>query len=518
MNRRIFEFNIDEKTVLGFDTGLGAQAFAQAKMAQFITSPGTIIYPDGRLETWQPGGAAEPADTIVIWGPSFPGESLAGIINDSGRKDEALAALACWVKARTIMEGTLTDGKESPYPGPAGALIVSNRSVLNYGDVSNAGAGEGEKKFPVGTVFFPPFRLLKRTLEAGGKDDVLNAERWVHPDLKGKDSITFSAGAMLYRIFCGAPPFSKDDEDILRQDIREAVCLPPELAAPGLDPEMAAIINRSLRRTPSKNSGAPMPPPEAIGGLIAPASPKPVSSWIKPLTDEEISKIRTEQERFTKKKTFEVKTRRFVIRNTAIIAGVLIALVVVVLIVRGAIQHNAELPTTKGMTPIEVAAAYYNAFGNLDHTLMQACVSGKAGKGDIDMVVNLYVISRVRQAYETAQDSFISAQDWVDEGSPSTDKTVFGVTNLIIKTLSENNGTANLEVEYVLWMPGSYLKNDAGDSQTEAAPNSNGGDNEDDSVPLPPGGLLTKDKLTLTLNKEEWHITAIDRTANPIEN
>jgi len=535
LSKRIFEFTVKNEKVLGFDTGLSAQAFAQAKMAQFITNPGAIVYPDGRIEAWQPGGVTEHSreeeagiegnvppenkpkvpETIVIWGPSFPGETLTTIINDDNRKEEALNSLAYWIKARALLEKKLKGEDEIPYPGPSGALIV---------------CGDG-KKFPGGTVFFPPFRLLKRTLEAEGKGAILDAQRWVHPDLKGEDAISFSAGAMLYRIFCNAPPFPKDDEDELRQDIREAVFLPPELATAGLEPEMAEIINRSLGRsiqakdrrrslspiTPAasaqKPSGTSKPGPDVLSGLIGPASSRSVSSWIKPLTEEEISKIRTEQEQYTKKKSLEVKTRRFIIRNTAIIAAVLIAVVIVALIVRGAIKHEGELPTTKGMTPVEVVSAYYNAFGNLDHPLMQACVTGKAGKGDIDMVVNLYVISRVRQAYEATGNSFLSAQDWINEGSPDTEKNVFGVSNLLIKTYSENHGTANLEVEYILWMPGAYLKDDSDNSQSAEATDANG---EDDSQ-LPPAGLVTKDKLILTQKNSLWHITEIDRTTSPMK-
>lgn len=190
-------------------------------------------------------------------------------------------------------------------------------------------------------------------------------------------------------------------------------------------------------------------------------------------------------------------------RNTAIIAGALIAAALAALVIRGIIQRQAELPTTRGMTPLEVVQAYYGAFGNLDHTLMQACVTGKAGKGDIDMVVNLYVITKVRQAYE--MQSYTSAQEWADAGSRSTGKTVFGVTNLLVKTLSENQREANLEAEYILWMPPAYLS--GGESHNNGT---------DLNIPVQPAGLVNKDILSLVFKKGAWHITQINRTSSAL--
>ncbi|MCL2318471.1 MAG: hypothetical protein FWC45_00170, partial [Treponema sp.] len=321
---------------------------------------------------------------------------------------------------------------------------------------------------------------------------------------------SFSAGAMLYRIFCGSPPFTRNVPDELRQDIREGVFIPLALAAPGLDPELAGIIRRAMARTAAQGrEEKPRPSPDFISACIGPPWSRPVSSWVRSLSEEELSRVRLEEEQYSKKKALTVKTRRFMIRNTTIITISLIALVALALFVRSYVKHQAELPNTKGMSPVEVAQTYYGAFGNLDHTLMDACVIGKAGKGDVEMVVNLYVISKMRQAYETTQSSFMSAQDWVAAGRPVSDKTVFGVTDLKIKALSGGGETASLEADYILWMPGSYLKegNDtppAADAENEA------------SAPLPPGGLVTTDRLSLVLHKGAWRISEINRESHPL--
>ena len=117
MAKKIFCFALQNgsepgaQEVLGFDTGLDAQAFAQAKMAQFITQSGCLVYPDGKTEPWKAVGVCE-RGTMVVWGPSFPGESLDQVLTDSsgagdpagspGNKDEAMAAVRSWLKARIL--------------------------------------------------------------------------------------------------------------------------------------------------------------------------------------------------------------------------------------------------------------------------------------------------------------------------------------------------------------------------------------------------------------------------------
>ena len=506
LNSRIIKLELNGEAVLGFDTGLNSQAFAQAKMAQFITSPGTIVFPGGRVQVWQPGGVTEigleGTETMIVWGPAFPGEKLSALIGGN-RKDEALDALRFWLRARMVIEENSGAGMETPYPGPAGALIIT----------------KPEAGFPAGTVFFPPFRLLKRSLEAEGAQAVLDAERWVHPDLEGAAAISFSAGALLYSIFCDLAPFTRNDPDELRQDMREAVFTPPGLASPGLDPEMAEHIKQLLGRMVQNREEKPRPAPDSIIAFIGQPCTKPVSSWIKPLGDVEIAKIRAEQEQYSRKKALSVKTRRFVIRNTAIITVSFVIVVVLLLFIRSYIKHQEEQPSTRGMDPVEVAETYYGAFGALDHMLMDACVTGKAGKGDIETVINLFVISKMHQAYEMAQTNFMSAQDWVDAGRQATDKTVFGVTDLNVQVLSvdEAGGTASLEADYILWMPESFFR-----EADDTAPADDGGASGgvDMQAPLPPslpGGLATKDSLGLVLRKGAWRIAEINRESSRMD-
>ena len=507
MNRLILNFELNGQKVLGFDTGLNSQSFAQAKMAHVITSSGIIVFPDGKTEKWQPVGVSEylPAchnaennlsgnaamSTMLVWGPHFPGERLIDILNDQDRKDEALDAIRFWLRARMAVE-------EVPFQSPAGALIITDRSSIQG------------SAYPIGTVFIPPERLLKRILDAEGKEAVLEAIRYAYPGLEGKDSVSFSMGAMLYRVFCGAAPFARDDEDELKEDIRDSFFIPPSLAAPGLDPQMASLIAQCMVLSPQKRAENPMPSPEKISSFIGPPSSRPLSSWFIALGDKDLKQIRTDLEQYRKKNGLAVKTKRFVRRNTVIITAMLITMVIAALIVRGQIKHRSEMPSTMGMEPEEIVLAYYNAFGNLDHTMMDACVSGKAGKNDIETVVNLYVISRMRQAYEMAGTTFLSAEDWIEAGRPPGDMTVFGVTglNLEMLYLDKAGGTAKIKADYTLWVPGAFIREDENNAGTSSAPETL------ESAPLPPESIARRDIVSLAWQKGMWRITEIEREIN----
>jgi hypothetical protein len=346
-------------------------------------------------------------------------------------------------------------------------------------------------------------------------------------------------------------PFPNQDIDLLHQDMREGVFLPLELAAPGLDPVLADLVNRAIAGIKGVAAGkqaGPRPslaeltqsldrpdadaPPsiaqskaadapsdaaaEAAGAarsgvadVAAAAAQSGVANFFRVLTAPEQEKIREERERFEKKRKLAVKTRRFVIRNTAIIAGIGVAVVVAILMINSFIAAQRDRPTTAGMDSRQVVEAYYNAFGELDHPRMDSCVIKKAGKDDIDMVTRFFVTSRVRQAYEQGSGGTMPAQNWFATGAPPTAAPIFGVTDLRITQIAgdESNGELNYRAEYTLWIPGAIGGNQDGPPAITAVPGP-GPEVEDFTPPL---GYSFVDELTLIRYKENWRIAKLDR-------
>ena len=474
MKESIFSFELNGQEVLGFDTGLNPRDFARTKIAESIFQPGYIIFPNGNVDVWQSGGVArlghESAETMVIWGPLFPGERLTESIR-SNDKDKALDALRFWLKAGIVLEDKISGQAEFAFKC-TGAFIITKENDF----------------FPLGTVFFPPAIFYDWSLEAEEEQAALDDERYKHPDLENHNGISFCAGTMLYRIFCGVDAFNDDNKDDLHRDIREAVFLPPNLALPALDPEMSSLISRSIGLKTIGGELYERPGTAEIIEFIGPPASRQITTWLRILDEKEIIKNDAEKARYLKKSALAVKTKRFVTRNKIIIAASLIGLMLIMPFMTEMFRNRSKL-ITKGMSPVEVANAYYNAFGELDHALMEGCLTGKAGREDIDLVINLFVISRVRLAYEINTQSFISAQKWIDEGSPATEKIVFGVTDLKLSGFSTDGANARLTAEYVLWKP-NY--------------------NDEENSTIPEGNACI-DELDFIFKKGVWLISNIRR-------
>ncbi|MDR1574401.1 MAG: hypothetical protein LBS37_00200 [Treponema sp.] len=496
MSGRIFNFEIDGEPVLGFDTGLDPRAFAQAKLALFLNEPGLIAPPGGApVETWKASGVIERAGedggrgpAMVIHGPHFRGERLDLLVNDSARQNEALAAVVRWIEARTSLGERQVSGR------PCAALVSSGDSC------------------PPGTVFFAPENLALRCVRAEGPDALIQGGEWyVHPDLSGTAAAAFTAAAMLYRVFAGTAPFAAREELTLRQDMRELNFLPVRLAAPGLNEKPAGLIQKALSggaKTEGAKSGLQSGAAllSQFLEILKPAAAPDAASFFHPLSEAERLRLTKEKEQFLKKKNLAVKTRRFVIRNTAIITGAVAAILIALLAARSMVKSRGEGPDTSGMDSARVVQSYYDAFGGLDHQLMEACVTKGAGKRDIEMVVNLFVISRVRQAYETgAAPPIVSAAEWLETGAGPLDSQVFGVTDLEIKLLSGNETTDEVRYRavYTLWLPFSQQEEEESADAARGDPAAETG--------RQPRGVHYTDELTLVRKRGNWRIAEISR-------
>jgi hypothetical protein len=330
----------------------------------------------------------------------------------------------------------------------------------------------------------------------------------------------FTAAAMLYHIFAGSPAFPAADEIVLHEDMREGNFLPIRLAAPGLDDKLAALIQTALsQRALSqkalsqnvKKSGLPNGTRLLEDFLAAlrtdPTDPTdPLSSFVIRLSEADKLSIEKEKTQYLKTKTVEVKTKRFVRRNAAILFGCFAALVIAALITNSVIKSRSAL-STAGMTPVQVIESYYNSFGKLDHQWMEACVIKDAGKDDINMVINLFVISKLRQAYEkNLRPSIISAKDWQEAGGERVDVQVFGVTDLHItdsKYHIANSNEVTYQVDYTLWVPGEAV--DETETGQDAMANKRAVEY------LPPKSTFRADFVTLVQKKGNWRISEIIR-------
>ena len=190
------------------------------------------------------------------------------------------------------------------------------------------------------------------------------------------------------------------------------------------------------------------------------------------------------------------KTRTFWEKNWKIIAiaaaGVAVAGAVLGSILSGVFAPRA----TRGYPPRKVVETFYTSINSMNHTLMEDCVVDKAGKGEINEAMNLYVLSRVQMGYE-GKSNTIPADQWDQAGRPAlkTGTAVYGVTDLAI--IEESGEPAPVyRVSYEKWSP------DTGESG--------------DSTDLGETTISTLrrkivDRVSLRSDKGDWVIFRLDR-------
>ncbi|TCW62634.1 hypothetical protein [Treponema sp. J25] len=348
----------------------------------------------------------------------------------------------------------------------------------------------------------------------------------------------------------------------IRADIRDGLFEPIHLAVPGIDGDLAQWIEGALTHsaiarspggkkapntplrdikerlgtapgpTPSPNGGSEreeLPVKKALPGQERDRAPSlealleilekshhhEPAAFIKPLTEKEQETLRKEKERYLRFQQQRIKGNRFLRRNRGLLIGGALSLVALALFIASFIRDQAQRPTTKGMSPAEVLTAYYTAFNTLDHERMSTCVEGKTGKEDITAVMNFYVISKVREAYEQKV-LVLPPEVWMERGKPQGEFHVFGISDFSIDELQVEGNEAVGRVSYRFWYPerredSAPLEGGPSSSKEEPA-----GQFNLHSTPLPPTRLETswvrrQDRVFLTYLKDRWKITRIDR-------
>jgi hypothetical protein len=480
----------DGRRATGVDTGLGPTAFAQSKSAALLTEMGFLVGADGAVSEWRAEGVAEIGGSMVVYGPSFPGSSLLDAMDAAARgagSAGAEAALRLVLRRAEAWAAAKAARPEAGGPPPPCATLAA----------------------PDGAFLFLPPKLAERALGwRTAAERISGAASWSHPDLAADGAEAFALAALAYRAFVGAAPFSGADEDALRAAIRDGDAERAALARPGLDAALAAAVDAALfapaaQAAPARGpraAQAPRPTTEQLRAAIAGALDRGV---VREVDAAEIERVREARERAARKRTEAIGRGRFFKRHRTALIVSAVAAVALSLTAKSFIDSAKSAPTTAGMEAEEVAAAYYRAMGSLDHQLMDACVADGAGKRDIEATMNLFVISKVRTAYER-QVAYQSAEEWVAAGSPETEAIVYGPSDLRIEAAPSGVGAdrAEFAATYRFWTREAAEGTDAAGGQTAY-----------------PAAVMRaearRDLLVLEKRKDRWRIVSMDRTVVP---
>ena len=419
-----------------FDTGLDPRSFARTKMSQSLIEPGYIVSADGTHKVWKAAGVDEIDGYMRVWGPMFSGERLDLLLNEidsetdsSQAKQRALQAAAAWIKAKLFLGET----KSAINPG---ASFISKDNV-----------------------FFAPEHLSDRCLHIEHPEiDDMHQDRYNCPDLDGIRATAFCAGVMLYKILTGTHPYPTSD---IFQNMREGVFLPVFFAAPEMNENLSGLIQAALllpaaKKQTSKSAGDILA--EILKILCEKTETVLISSLFTELPAEKKTQIEKDKKLFLFKQKSIVRIKRFAAnhKQAIIISGA--ALLFFLFIFINFTRPDPDQITTEGMTSNEVIRTYYNAFGKLDHFIMDACVQG-ADKSDINAAATLFAINKMRQSYENSNSPLIiPAEMWLLNGGELPAPNVFGVTDLNIEVMDGREVSSKIiyRADYLFWAPDEY--------------------------------------------------------------
>ena len=425
-----------------------------------------------KLSSLAKRSALQQADGWIVRGEEVRPWRFSGYV----RRDEALLVTGPPVEGELLVAALQS--------APADALAAVTRVAAALVRLAHAGLAReplqlnGIMLLADGGVLVLPPAVVRQLTETHSPAAMLTASARVnHPDLGGEQCWSTMLAILSYRAITGEYPFPAPREDELRNQMRRLDVVPARLLAPGCSAELSSFIARALR--PQRHETRP--PLADWPAMLARAREQaaPVAAPVAERLQAEAAVLRHRYAQSFRRRVFLQRNLR-----TMVVAAVIVAAVGGVL---GSIVANQFKPrATRGYSPRQVVEAFYASIGALDHAVMEDAVVGDAGKGLINEVVNLFVVSRVAQGYE-GRSHIVNAAEWVAAGEPELppDRSLYGPTALAI-VAEQGAPQPVFRVSYLMWRPGGAAGND------------------------PPGtpqqGIPTSERVFLRQDKGDWVI------------
>ena len=461
---------LEGRTVLALDTGMTPRAFAQSRFSLVLGSGGFVLDPAGTVEPWIPEGTffdeTRARKKMLVYGREFAGTPLLEAITCEDREAAWRRFHHCTAAInRAFLAGTITPEALTAMAG------AGPESVLVAED---------------GRILVLPFDVYTRCLAGQGeKVEIENRLLWIHPDYRTLNpswAFSFMAGTLAYRIAAGKPPFSSEENmkaEELAFNTRNGVFEPLELAVWSIRPAAAACINSLISTGIATGAETLLAFGPAYDGILDPAREGMPESA-------EFLKTKASSE---KKRTGRMHRKNFFRRNRSALMVAGIAAAVIAVLAGSWLRDLAGRPTTKGLNSVEVVAGYYAAIESLDQEIPQAYTARDVKPDYTEFTTNLFVTSKVRQAYE--QNTGIISPARLFALRDIGNFTVYGMTGLSIARVSENDTKAEYEVSFYLWMPFSESAASGGEGGVRLSVH------------------RYRDMVSLEYRKEMWVITAI---------
>jgi hypothetical protein len=394
---------------------------AGGALAASLTEEGSLVSagPSPRRAAWRFENLGEASDEAFLAGPGFEGRSL-----DSGDGvEDGFPLLFAAVKALDLLwrEDRLPRG------------IVSSGLLVG----------------PGGEVLVLPASAVARALSARGPEVRSSAAaRLVHPRSGGPEGdASFLIAQAAYRFAAGVHPYPREASEPGSSAPPSPPVVPLALAAPRLDPELAAMADEALA-----DPGAV--PLSRWRAALDQASSR---GWLRELGPDEEAELSRRRAAALEAARRKDAASSFFRRRGVLIAGIAAGAALVGLFAATMLGRGARMPDLSALSSIQVARAYYRALDSLDLETLEVAAGKKAREEDDNLAVNITVLMKTRLAYE-GKDPMVSASKWLAAGKPQIGQNdmLYGVTGLSLEEpggapTDEIGSTGSVRASYSLW-------------------------------------------------------------------
>ena len=357
-----------------------------------------------------------------------------------------------------------------------------------------------------------------------GLDNVEQADLhncWINPTLTGLPALCFIRASYAYKMLTGRFAYPAADSLTRNADLLDKKFLPLELCVNGINEELAQAVNNGLKLNSNSVS---IPGKKQKGKKSEDLVPK-VEFPIELLKNakQNLSSKMSQEEFENKIKSFQklqnskIYTKRTLRRNATAFTAGFIAIVVLILIIRGSYKSYLDNYTTKGLTSVQTIQTFFKGMNNLDIPLIQTFIKGKAANRYLDTISNVYVISKQRQS------------NLGDGGYQKPAKYFITVTDQKKNKLTEMYGATNIRIDGKPYDEYIELAKNGDKPEPVASEQGITINKGDTSVHVVEYYLLytegddsdifvtyNRDTVTLTFKKDKWIITDIDTYSEDI--
>jgi len=442
---------VKDQSALALDTGFAADSVEGLRLVKASRGPGWF-FDGGILCPWVTKGVLQEAGRLVVWGDlaELPAGQTPEAWPREGAEGKAFlkAFVAAWTSlAPSDLASGFTPSAVVPFQTSSGWAFA-----------------------------FLPAELSSVLDSLQPWEERLSWDHFRHPDLTGAASWAFTSAALAIDLAAGSLPWAQQNEEQLRQEVRDLKKTLVSDELPGSEPSQT-FWHQSLTGHGTADRW------RAWGLKDGEETNTPDPERDRRRT---LALARREQRRHR---------GAFWRRKGTVITSICLAAAAVLFVVGSVIWGAVKPDPTDTWEPEQVVRGYYTALSSLDDQIVGKLTSFDSSKEavlglDKDETTNRYVLRQVRTAYES-KSPVVEASAWEAAGKPPlvVGQVLFGLTGL---QFVQENG--QWTVRYQKWT-------------------SEGGD---EKTPPMAVGTAVVDHVVLVKTGRGWKISSITRQSQPL--